>query len=58
MDTIYRQAIATIFAIAGNDANTGLPGIRPKSRSLRQACQKVEGITLVTKLADLSPILE
>jgi hypothetical protein len=58
MDTIYRQAILTIFAIAGNDSNTGLPGVRPNSRSLRQACQNVQGMTLATKLADLSPILE
>jgi hypothetical protein len=58
MDTIYCQAILTIFAIAGNDSNAGLPGISPNSRSPRQACQNVQGMTLATKLADLSPILD
>ncbi|KAN0108840.1 Heterokaryon incompatibility protein (HET) domain containing protein [Hyaloscypha variabilis] len=58
MDIIYHQAIATIFAIAGEDSNTGLPGILPNSRYPRQVCQKVKGITLVTKLADLSQILD
>ena len=58
MDIIYRQAILTIFATAGNDSNAGLPGIRPNSRSLRQACQNVQGMTLAIKLADLSPILQ
>lgn len=57
MDSIYRQATLTIFAISGNDANAGLPGIRPNSRTLDQHCQNIQEIALVTMLANLSPIL-
>jgi hypothetical protein len=32
MDAIYGNAILTINAAAGQDANAGLPGVRPLSR--------------------------
>jgi len=32
MDVIYSNAVATIVALSGKDANAGLPGIRPGSR--------------------------
>jgi hypothetical protein len=32
MDRIYREAVLTIAALAGQDANCPLPGVRPKSR--------------------------
>jgi hypothetical protein len=33
MDFIYSKALLTIIAAAGSDANSGLPGIRPGTRS-------------------------
>jgi hypothetical protein len=33
MDSIYLRAIVTIIAAAGDDANAGLPGVRPGTRS-------------------------
>lgn len=36
MDAIYGNAILTINAAAGQDANAGLPGIRPFSRKVEQ----------------------
>jgi hypothetical protein len=32
MDIIYSQAVATIVALHGSDANAGLPGVRPGTR--------------------------
>ncbi|KAG4436544.1 hypothetical protein IFR05_007982 [Cadophora sp. M221] len=42
MDTIYSQAFATIVAVGGLDANSGIPGIRPDSR----LPQDVQSITI------------
>jgi Heterokaryon incompatibility protein (HET) len=36
MGEIYRQSYFTIFAISGNDANYGLPGVRVAPRKFRQ----------------------
>lgn len=36
MASIYSQALFTIIAAAGDDANTGLPGVRPGTRHIRQ----------------------
>lgn len=47
MDFVYRCAALTIVAAAGDDANAGLHGVRPKSRQLEQVCEKVEEITVM-----------
>ncbi|KAL2062307.1 hypothetical protein VTL71DRAFT_6573 [Oculimacula yallundae] len=36
MDTIYSEAFATIVAMSGLDADSGLPGIRPATRDPQQ----------------------
>jgi len=41
MDLIYEQAVATIIAAAGPDANSGLPGVQSNSRRCTQATAEV-----------------
>jgi hypothetical protein len=48
MDTIYRCAILTIVAAAGNDANAGLPGVHPRSRWIQQVVGEVNGMDLIS----------
>jgi hypothetical protein len=50
MGEIYRHSHFTIFAISGQDANYGLPGVRQGSRQLTQALEEVSGLTIVNSL--------
>jgi hypothetical protein len=50
MDRIYQYALLTIIAGHGADANAGLPGVRPGTRSLVQHVETVQGIQLVNRL--------
>ncbi|KAL5325294.1 hypothetical protein ACEPPN_006419 [Leptodophora sp. 'Broadleaf-Isolate-01'] len=50
MDTIYSQAFATIVAVGGLDANSGIPGVRPDTR----LPQDIQSITI----SNNSPNLE
>ncbi|GKZ23882.1 hypothetical protein AbraIFM66951_010414 [Aspergillus brasiliensis] len=56
MGKIYSHAILTLFALAGKDANHGLPGVRPNSRP-RQTIRRVKGIHLMPALPDLGDAL-
>ncbi|KAI9730208.1 MAG: hypothetical protein M1834_005972 [Cirrosporium novae-zelandiae] len=46
MDQIYTHAIATIIAVSGDSARSGLPGIRPNTRTWTQHVEKVQDIIL------------
>jgi hypothetical protein len=50
MDRIYQYALLTIIAGHGTDANAGLPGVRPGSRSPVQHVEVVQGMNLVNRL--------
>src|SRR5256885_3809908 len=49
MNTIYSQALLTIVAAAGDDANAGLPGLRPGTR-VEQVSLDAQGVTLLRAL--------
>jgi len=48
MNQIYKNATMTIIAACGKDAEAGLPGIYPGSRSIRLVTGSVENIRLVS----------
>ncbi|KAK3167649.1 hypothetical protein OEA41_010776 [Lepraria neglecta] len=52
MDKVYRNAVLTIVACHGSDAESGLPGIQPASRSTKQIITEVEGRTLLSYTPD------
>ena len=45
MDIIYSRAIVCLVAVSGQDANSGLPGICPGSRTFQNA-KRFHGITI------------
>ncbi|ORY65431.1 heterokaryon incompatibility protein-domain-containing protein, partial [Pseudomassariella vexata] len=47
MHLIYDNAVFTIVAAAGDDANRGLPGIRPGSRDTHQSVWQIGGLTFL-----------
>lgn len=47
MDSIYGFALVTIVAASGDNANAGLPGIRPNSRTRIQNSFMVKGVSLL-----------
>jgi hypothetical protein len=47
MDVIYRQAVATIVALSGQDASAGLPGVRPNYRNSRLLFTSQNGIPVL-----------
>ncbi|KAL2802428.1 heterokaryon incompatibility protein-domain-containing protein [Aspergillus granulosus] len=48
MNLVYRGATATIIAASGCDANAGLPGVRPDSRSINQCVEEISpGVRMV-----------
>lgn len=51
MDVIYGLARFTIVAAAGNDADAGLPGVRPGTRSVHQLEAKIHNLQLRSSLA-------
>jgi hypothetical protein len=56
MDTIYGLASFTIVAAAGSDANAGLPGVRPGSRSIRQIERTVQKLRLTSTHSAKIPV--
>jgi hypothetical protein len=58
MDHIYGQAVLTIVALSGEDANSGLPGVTKGSREILQIPEMVRGKRLVAKLPELSSAIE
>ncbi|KFY27548.1 hypothetical protein V493_03429 [Pseudogymnoascus sp. VKM F-4281 (FW-2241)] len=57
MDKIYGRATLTIVALAGDDANAGLPGIGTTSRTVNQYSEIIQGLCLVAKSPELSGLL-
>jgi hypothetical protein len=59
MDTIYKSASFTIIAASGEDADFGLPGLYPGSRSIQYSIGSIDGVRLVSTeknmRLDLSP---
>ncbi len=58
MGNIYSQALITITAASGSDANAGLPGVRTRSRKSAQRAECVQGLVLVNELCQLEDIIE
>jgi hypothetical protein len=56
MDVIYGLARFTIVAAAGSDADAGLPGVRPGTRSVRQLEEEVQNMRLRSTLAARIPV--
>lgn len=48
MGSIYSRATLTIVAAAGDNANAGLPGVRPKSRNAQQVVLRTPDHNLIT----------
>ena len=42
MDTVYHHALLTVIAGGGSDANAGLPGVRPRTRTFTQPIVRVQ----------------
>ena len=58
MGNIYSQALLTIIAASGNDANAGLPGVQARLRKSAQRVECVQNIVLVNELCQLEDIIE
>jgi len=50
MGLIYSHAQATLIAAEGSNANSGLPGVRPESRSISQLSTSVGGLDFALTL--------
>lgn len=50
MGDLYTHSYFTIFAISGQDANYGVPGVRPGTRKLRQFIQHVRNLRVANSL--------
>ena len=57
MGNIYSQALVTIIAASGNNANAGLPGVRAFSRNSAQRTECVQGMILANELPPLEDII-
>ena len=57
MGNIYSQALVTIIAASGSNANAGLPGVRAFSRNSAQRIECVQGIILANELLKLEDII-
>lgn len=58
MGNIYSQALLTIVAASGSNANAGLPGVRAFSRNSIQRTECVQGMILANELPQLQDIIE
>ena len=58
MDRVYKSAILTLAASAGDNAWSGLPGALPRSRSSLQLTEVIDGITFVTASKDYIGAIE
>ena len=54
MNSIYEGAYLTIIAAAGEDAESGLPGVTPDSRDIRQHFEVVDGMRLAVAMPTLT----
>lgn len=53
MDSIYSNAILTIVAADGKDVDSGLPGVEPGSRSIKQETEQIHsGHHIITPLEE------
>lgn len=50
MGVIYEEAILTIVAVSGKNADAGLPGVRSGSRNVLQYIEHIQGLVLVNSL--------
>ena len=57
MGNIYSQALLTIVAASGSNANAGLPGVRAFSRNSTQRTEHVQGMLLANELPSLEDII-
>ena len=57
MGNIYSQALLTIIAASGSNANAGLPGVRAFSRDSAQRNECVQGMILANELPPLEVIM-
>jgi hypothetical protein len=58
MDIIYTNAVMTIVAAEGKNAQAGLPGARPNSRIAQKVCIYGEGLTLYYPRAPIGPTIK
>ena len=54
MDRVYGRAALTVIAAAGTSVRTGLPGIKPASRTINQHVECVQGLHLAIPLPPLA----
>ncbi|KAG0558454.1 hypothetical protein KC19_10G029400 [Ceratodon purpureus] len=54
MNVVYACAVLTIVSAAGSDANGGLPGVLPGSRSPTQFTESINGLNLITSQCPFS----
>lgn len=57
MDSIYMRAMVTIIAAAGDDANAGLPGVRPGTRSDDRDIISIQGRKFITAHAPAKEVI-
>ena len=55
MSSIYGAAEITIIAASGDNANAGLPGVRPSTRSRQQTVFNMKGVPVMVSLEDSVP---
>lgn len=58
MGSIYSQALLTIIAASGSNANVGLPGVRTLGRNSIQRTECIQGLILANELPQLNDILK
>ena len=58
MGNIYSQALLTIVAASGSNANAGLPGVQAWSRNSVQRTECVQGMILANELPHLEVIIQ
>lgn len=58
MDKIYQQAMLTIVAAYGTDANAGLPGVHPNTRPNSQHVVNLQGMKIANVLPGLGNLVD
>lgn len=58
MGNIYSQALFTIVAASGNNANAGLPGVRAFSRDRTQRTECIQGMVLANELPQFEDVIK
>ena len=57
MDAVYNNALLTIVAVSGKDANVSLPGLRQGSRTNHQIVEHIQDHQVAAKLSPIAPVL-